>query len=117
MADDTNSCTYASTSFHILLSNTECFLQILSLGGNLTGRHTYVNFTNNVGIISRAALYGGLLDQCTVSPFAEVYSVSNNNTQSQKETSNIIDGVKYVEIYTTIKLHFISSEPIRICFL
>lgn len=116
VADDTNFGTCASTSFRNLSSNTECFLQVLNLGGSLAARYTYVNFTNNIGIVSGAALYGGLLDRCTVSPFAEIYSVSNESAQSQKQIFSIIDGVKYFEIYSTIKLRSISSEPVRICF-
>ena len=118
MADDTNSGVCASASFHIQSSSTECFLQALGLNGMYAVRYTYVNFTNNnMGKLSGATLYGGLLDRCTVSPFAEIYSMSHVSTQSQGNAyNNIIDGKEYFEIHSNIKLDSISSEPVRICF-
>ena len=116
VADDTNSGICSSSSFRIHFSSTECFLQILGLHGRLVTRYTFINFTSNVGKISGAALYGGLLDRCTVSPFAQVYSLPHRRTQSKEQASTVISGTKYFETYSNIKLHSISSEPISVCF-
>ena len=83
--------------------------------GNLAKNYTYVNFTNNRGNISGNDLYGGLLDRCTVSPFAEVYSVPWNNLL-KIPTVDIDHGIEYFEIHSNIKLSAIGSEPVRICF-
>ena len=118
--DNTNSGICASTSFHAQSFNTECFLQVLSLHGEYAINFTYVNFTSNRGNISGADLYGGLLDRCTVSPFAEVYSESHKSQfeSNQPQTNNnfIIDGLEHFKIYSNIKLTTIGSEPVRICF-
>ena len=116
VADDTNSGICSSSTFRIHSSSTECFLQALSLHGGLAAKYTYVNFTNNTGKISGAALYGGLLDRCTVSPFAQIYSMPHRHTKSKEQASTITSGVKHFETYSNIKLSSISSEPVRVCF-
>ena len=70
---------------------------------------------NNRGNISGNDLYGGLLDRCTVSPFAEVYSVPWNNLL-KIPSIDIDHGIEYFEIHSNIKLSAIGSEPVRICF-
>ena len=114
VADDTNSGICSSSSFYVQSSSTECFLQSLSLRGKFLANYTYINFTDNTGETSGDALFGGLLDRCTVSPFSQVYSRSI--PQYQEQTSTIISGLTYFETYSNIKLKSISSEPIRICF-
>ena len=85
--DNTNSGICASSSSYVQSSSTECFLQALSLHGNYAINYTYyVNFTNNRGNVSGADLYGGLLDRCTVSPFAEVHVNLNLKAIGLKQT-------------------------------
>ena len=68
--DDTNFDTCASST------ETECFFQVLSLHSiespylNIQSMH----FSQNHANISGSTLYGGLLDRCAVSPFAEVHN-------------------------------------------
>jgi hypothetical protein len=77
-----------------------------------------VNFTSNRGNISGADLYGGLLDRCTVSPFAEAYYKSRIESQNDRSQNYniIIDGIEYFKIHSNINLSSISSESVRICF-
>lgn len=94
MADDTNSGTCASISYKIHSTFTECFLQILALhvigGKSLSVVNTV--FTGNCGHISGSILYGGLLDRCTVSPFAEVYHKYDYDSMKRVP----VDGVTYI---------------------
>ena len=67
--DDTNSGTCASDT------KTECFFQVLAI---YVGRDPCLNiqsmyYSQNYANISGSTLYGGLLDRCAVSQFAEFY--------------------------------------------
>ena len=68
--DDTNSGTCASDP------KTECFFQVLALYDFVSGpdvRTQDIYFSKNSADISGSTLYGGLLDRCAISQFAEVY--------------------------------------------
>ena len=61
-----------------------------------------IKFRENHAHISGSILFGGLLDRCTVSPFAEVYNNDNSPT--------IINGATYFRIISTFTESSISSH-------
>ena len=67
--EDTNSGTCASDL------KTECFFQVLAVHNNKEERlkTQTIYFSQNYATISGSTLYGGLLDRCAVSQFAEVH--------------------------------------------
>ena len=91
------------------LPNVECFIQVLALS------HSYVfNSIENVFFSENAAseqgpnIFGGLLDRCIPSPFAEVYLKQRNYSGH---------GIIYLQDNTnTNLLDSISSQPVRLCF-
>ena len=117
--DDTNSGTCASDP------KTECFFQVLA---NIHGLYSLgsipdcvlndtrnslktlsLHFSENNASISGSILYGGLLDRCAVSQFAEVrikyaedYELGGN-------------GIKYLKHVSTITDMSISSRPVQVC--
>ena len=105
VADDTHPGTCASTSYMIQSTTAECFLQVLRLRNAHLNREVYINsdvsFKENLANISGSTLFGGLLDRCTVSPFAEVHE------------KNILDRTSY---FGDTELNSISSGPVRVCF-
>ena len=102
-ADETNS---GSCSAGI-----ECFIQTLAL------YHPYnisydidtfnVKFSMNNATKKGSTLFGGLLDRCIPSPFAEVYKGDDLNDYT---------GVTYLQNISNINLDSISSKAVRICF-
>ena len=124
--DDTNSGACSSSS------KTECFFQVLAVHGqkqyNLKTQSIY--FSQNRANISGHTLYGGLLDRCSVSQFAEVYYNFRNNLEGDYDgvayfmnssvpvyllhysIDDYIEGNKEVSIATNIS---ISSGPVKIC--
>ena len=110
VTDETNSGTCDSTSYGIHSTLTECFIQTLALHDRLGLYLDNINFLENHAHISGPILFGGLLDRCTVSPFAEVY---NNNMPT------IVNGVTYFQTISTLdesSTLLISSYPVRVCF-
>ena len=109
VSDRTIPETCSSNPFHTS-SSQECFIQTLALHSssshNLNTVNTY--FFNNVARISGSALYGGLLDRCTVNPSAEIFLKTRNTT--------LLDGVTYIQNVTNINLSSIASDPVRLCF-
>ena len=102
VADDTNSGTCESDN--------ECFIQTLALQQD---SETYTNYTVNILFSAITAseqgdnLFGGLLDRCIPSLFAEVYL--NRRTH--------YSGVSYLgNISNITTLDTISSLPVRVCF-
>ena len=83
MDDDTNSGTCASSTV------IECFFQVLGLHGygfsNLKTQS--MHFSQNHASTSGSTLYGGLLDRCAVSPFAEV---GNNYPRDFKDRGGVV---------------------------
>jgi predicted outer membrane repeat protein len=122
VTDNTNFATCTSTSFRQYSTLTECFIQILALHNELrsTLMLDNVNFTDNYAQYSGSSLFGGLLDRCTVSPYAEVYSNYDPKQRSQQRPG-IISGVTYVKTVSTIVMNgnlmsTITSYPVKICF-
>ena len=91
-------------------SSQECFIQTLALHSSSSHSLNTVNafFFNNVARISGSALYGGLLDRCTVNPSAEIFLKTQNMT--------LLDGVTYIQNVTNINLSSIASDPVHLCF-
>ena len=89
----------------------ECFFQVLSryiaYGSELYTTH--MGFFGNHAMKSGPILYGGLLDRCTRSPFAEIIN---------KFGDIPINGVSYFEDASSINnrdLASISSGPVQVC--
>ena len=89
----------------------ECFIQILALYQYyIKERKVNVLFSGNTASEQGANIFGGLLDRCIPSPFAEVYRLL------EAPPSNY-SGVSYVGDITNIRaLGTISSLPVRVCF-
>ena len=91
-------------------SSQECFIQTLALHSSSSHDLNTVNtyFLNNLARMSSSALYGGLLDRCTVNPSAEIFLKIRNTT--------LLDGLTYIQNVTNINLSSIASDPVRLCF-
>ena len=107
VADDTN---HGACSPDI-----ECFIQAFALHQDWFINYklitTNIDFSNNTAATNLGAnIYGGLLDRCIPSPFAEVYL--NNRTHVH------YTGIAYLEniIISGIALDTLSSLPVQICF-
>ena len=100
--DDTNSITCSAGS--------ECFIQTLKLYSFWYFHTSKVNifFSGNTATAQGSNLYGGLLDRCIPSQFAEL-SFSNEPIY--------YSGVTYLQnISNNTQLDSISSKPVRVCF-
>ena len=91
----------------------QCFFQVIGLypTSQLT-KNTDIKsttFSNNTGRVRGSSLYGGLLDRCTISPFAEVQIV--------------FPDVLFKDSFTALNLtarldaeYAVSSDAVRVCF-
>ena len=120
--DDTNSGTCASNT------EAECFFQVLALyikGPRSIYMIQSMHFSQNHANISGSTLYGGLLDRCAVSPFAELH-IKYPHARAFKGRG---DGIAYIKNVST-PTYFthrdrreividtnlsISSDPVRVC--
>ena len=103
VADDTNAGACSPDN--------ECFTQTLALHQYNVGKDASINilFFGNTASEQGANIFGGLLDRCIPSPFAEV--------NGQLETPSHYRGVSYLGNITNINtLGTISSLPVRVCF-
>ena len=104
VADDTNSGT--------CLPANECFIQSLALYQDNSIFFDTVNIknihlSNNSANVKGSNLFGGLLDRCISSPFAEAFLISKHYYL----------GVTYLQDITNkSEIHSISSQPVRVCF-
>ena len=124
--DNSNSGTSCSSEI-----NAECFFQVLALYDQeiFFGTTQSMHFSNNYATISASTLYGGLLDRCAVSPFAEVRNKHPFDEPSQYDLENDGNGIMYfydvstpynpqyfnvmdIKLRTNISL---SSNPVRVC--
>ena len=122
--DDSNSGTCASKP------KTECFFQVLATYGdrsimpdNLKTQSIY--FLQNYATMSGSTLYGGLLDRCAVSQFAEVHK--KYTAYDYKDRDGGIAYFKNVSTHTYYLRYdlnreglvntnlSISSDPVRVC--
>ena len=85
----------------------ECFIQTLALHQRRSNLFTTnIDFSGNTASEQGANLFGGLLDRCIPSPFAEVYL--------HKRTH--YSGVVYLGNISNILLDAVASLPVRVCF-
>ena len=119
--DDTNSGTCTSDP------KAECFFQVLAdiqglyslsvitiQGATLEDTRENLqplslHFIENNASISGSTLYGGLLDRCAVSQFAEV------RTKYKKINADGGNGIMYFKHVSNIRDMSISSQPIKVC--
>ena len=105
VADDTNS---GACSL-----NTECFIQTLALHqiafGDISINTVNINFSGNKATEHGSNLFGGLLDRCVPSSFAEVYRKQLNLT------TQYYNGVNYLQDLSNIALNSIASRPVGVC--
>ena len=100
VADDTNSGACSPDN--------ECFIQTLALHQSIYVSNTVnIVFFDNTASEQGADLFGGLLDRCIPSPFAEVYLKQRTHYSGVSHLGNIS---------TITALDTISSLPVRICF-
>ena len=105
VTDDTNSGACSP--------NNECFIQTLALHQSILypfNSLINIHFSGNTVSEQGANLFGGLLDRCIPSPFAEVY---------QQRSTPHYSGVSYLEEISNITAldnDTISSLPVRVCF-
>lgn len=112
--DSTTSGTCSSASYTHRTTSSECFVQIMTLHINKGSPkiNKDIHFIDNFATISGPALFGGLLDRCTVNAYAEVYTYPKNLTLP----GNIISGITYLDYTSNVKLESISSNAVKICF-
>ena len=93
-------------------SNVECFIQSLALHQINDSEINTVNmlFTGNTAMKLGPNIYGGLLDRCRPSPFAEVYLKYSYTAH--------YSGVAYLRdiSFTYINSDALASGPVRACF-
>ena len=107
--DDTNAATCEQPS-------AECFFQVLALHGLLMPEVNTVSisFSQNHARRSGPTLFGGLLDRCTVSPFAEVHN-SILDINSETEFVYNESGIDYFNASAVYIPNTISSNPVQVC--
>ena len=79
-------------------------------------RCTSILFYNNTAKDGGNSLFGGLLNMCTVSTFAETNINNVNMDYSFSNGSLIVSGTEYLQSISNILESDISSEPLRVCF-
>ena len=104
--DETNFKTCTGEPDH----KTNCFLQVLSpqRTNNVIYDIVSIEFTNNNG----STLYGGLLDRCTLSPFAEILILYKHVEYIKAP----IYGVSYATSISNLNAVNVSSAPVQLCF-
>ena len=87
---------------------TECFLQVLDFDQiALEYTSPSINFLSNHVHYAGSILFGGLLDRCIASPFAEIYLKYSD--------THIYDGVSYLKVVSNIMEDTVTSYPIKVC--
>ena len=116
IADGTDSGTCASVPSNGVQSiTTECTLQVLALHDFIGEGYILpknFDFSNNTASISGDDLYGGLLDRCKASFYAEVRQAYNGKSMSEDDYL----GVPYLKNISNIHEDKVSSGPIKLCF-
>ena len=107
MDEDTNAGTCASNP------KRECFFQVLAIH-NIEDEDLEtqsIHFSDNVANIAGSILYGGLLDRCTVTQFAEV----NYKHRLGEEFEYQGNGLVYLNDVSDGANISISSPPMQVC--
>ena len=115
IADETNVETCDSNYHYANNANSsECSIQVISLDMSLINIFDMnsISFQQNFAYKSGSAFFGGLLDRCIPSHFAEIYKILNFRLPNH----GIIDGTTYLQYISNIKPDSISSQPVRLCF-
>ena len=90
----------------------ECFFQTLAL--HQSSYHllptTNILFSDNIATVHGSDIFGGLLDRCVPSTFAEVHLKQMTNYSGASYLGNVSNIVMQPYIST------VSSKPVRICF-
>ena len=109
VSDDTNSGACSP--------NIECFIQTLPLHQLYTRNTVNILFSENTASEQGPNLFGGLLDRCIPSPFAEVY-LKQRIRVYQKQPRIHYSGATYLGNISNIDIDndSISSRPVRVCF-
>ena len=102
---------------------TECFIQTLAMYGPMHAdidsddtRCQNIDFVNNTAEHSGNSLFGGLLDRCSVSQFAEVNINNVNMDYTISNGTMIVEGHEYFQKISNIQDTDIGSHPVRVCF-
>ena len=105
VADDTNAGACSPDN--------ECFIQTLALHQFNVGKDELINilFSGNTASEQGANIFGGLLDRCIPSPFAQVYQELRKRPPHYNGVSYLNDTANITALGTTI-----SSLPVQICF-
>ena len=88
--------------------DSECFFQALALYLDFPSHTGNILFSGNTASEQGANLFGGLLDRCIPSPFAEVYL---------KHGIAHFNGVSYLgNVSNVAAIDTLASLPVRVCF-
>ena len=90
-------------------SRSECFFQVLAIHSYQIASVSHdISFAQNYASISGSTLFGGLLDRCTASPFAEVHNIQGVHYDKA--------GIDYIhDVSSFSELSSISSKPVQVC--
>ena len=105
-----------------LSTDNECFVQALAMYGpmhaDIDTRYNYKNidFANNTAEFLGNSLFGGLLDRCSVSQFAETNINNVNMDYTISNGTMIVEGHEYFQKISNIQDTDIGSHPIQVCF-
>ena len=101
----------------------ECFIQTLAMYAPMTTdfdpddtRCQNIDFINNTAELSGNSLFGGLLDRCSVSQFAETNINNMNMDYTFSNGTMIVQGYDYFKKISNIEGTDINSPPVRVCF-
>ena len=100
VSDDTNS--------GACLPGVECFFQTLALHqSQITNYTTNMYFSKNTAAVEASNIFGGLLDRCVPSPFAELQLVKQ---------MTLYNGISYLKYISNVSLDSVGSPAVRVCF-
>ena len=123
VADNTNDgvlCQGANTDIH--QQQAECFIQTLKYDHFSVRSITYINtfFTNNTALQSGSDIYGGQLDRCTISRYAELvygYPEYKNSSgfdyiKATTQIEQIIDYSQYARSHPDYLINNITNSDV-----
>ena len=95
-----------NTSSAACSSSVECFFQSLTLDQSSAVSLKSITFSDNSATVDGSDLFGGLLDRCIPSPFAETKVMAFPP----------YNGITYLGNISNIMHQSITSLPVRVCF-
>lgn len=97
----------------------ECFFQSLALYSSVAtdSVHKSIHFSDNTAKTAGNGLFGGLLDQCTINPLAEL-DIHHSNVDSEDFLNETVvtEGLEYLQMMSNMQDSDINSPPVRVCF-